>query len=695
MRPSESDAQSSNPDEQAINRLVSQPEAPSSLPTGGPPHTERALLPPPPDERETTPSRRRFMTWRAVIISLILIPFIAYWAAAQGVDVILSLMVPPISGILLLLILNYPVRKLAPRWALQEGEFVLIYAMISLACAIASEWASNITPLIYSYALFSDPGNQFDTVIQPYVSPKFFILDKALIPGFRDGGHGFAYMMSHLAPWITPVLMWTLFITLLALSMLFICSIFREEWTEREKLTFPVIQLPVALTAGAGESPFWRSGLMWGAFAVMFAIDMVNGFAFLYPNVPRINVRFLGDLSLMFSSPPWNTIGWTPIGLFPFITAMAMFLPSDLLFSAIFFFFFRKGQQVIAASLGYPQGVFGGGWLVPAPPYFSEQSWGAFLGLFIMALWIARNYMKEVWASVRTGEPMSGKEMLPHRWSFIGLCVCLVGLCILGVFMRLSPFFTLIYMLAFLAFSIALTRLRAELGPPTHEMAFMGPNQLIVDFVGTHGMPTEYIPNIATQFHFMNRIHRTDPMPSQLEAMKMAERPNMIYLGFFLALVLAIVAGCLAGNGVRIYQGYRWGAPRAGDDTAAVVRDLMFNPRNPNGIAVLFVFLGMGMVFGLNAIRYSFPSFPLNPVGYALGMNFGVDYFWFGLIVALVVKGGVQRYSGLKGYRKLHLIALGIMLGEYGAESIWSIYSLITRIPTYSISINGRLGWNL
>src|SRR5262249_27644340 len=156
-------------------------------------------------------------------------------------------------------------------------------------------------------------------------------------------------------------------------------------------------------------------------------------------------------------------------------------------------------------------------------------SWGAFLGLFIMALWIARNYLKEVWKSVRTGEPMSDQEMLPHRWTFILLGICIVGLCILGIEMRLSPLFMLVYMLVFLAFSVGLTRMRAELGPPTHEMAFMGPNQLIVDLIGTRGMPSVYIPNIATQFHFMNRIHRTDPMPSELEAMKLAERPRMVY----------------------------------------------------------------------------------------------------------------------------------------------------------------------
>ena len=100
------------------------------------------------------------------------------------------------------------------------------------------------------------------------------------------------------------------------------------------------------------------------------------------------------------------------------------------------------------------------------------------------------------------------------------------------------------------------------------------------------------------------------------------------------------------------------------------------------------------VVLGLNFLRFQVPWFPLNPMGYALAMNFGVDYYWFGLLVAFVVKGVVQRYSGLKGYRKLHGVALGVILGEFTVELLWSIISIVGRYATYSISINGRLGWN-
>src|SRR5260370_38971632 len=104
----------------------------------------------------------------------------------------------------------------------------------------------------------------------------------------------------------------------------------------------------------------------------------------------------------------------------------------------------------------------------------------------------------------------------------------------------------------------------------------------------------------------------------------------------FAAVLMAIVAGSLAGHLVRIYAGYRYGAPSAGGDTGSVVANLVNNPRTPNSGAMLFIFLGMGVVFLLDFGRFRVPWFPLHPAGYAVAMHFGVDYSWFGVLVAFL-----------------------------------------------------------
>jgi hypothetical protein len=99
---------------------------------------------------------------------------------------------------------------------------------------------------------------------------------------------------------------------------------------------------------------------------------------------------------------------------------------------------------------------------------------------------------------------------------------------------------------------------------------------------------------------------------------------------------------------------------------------------------------GFATVMILDAIRFKFPGFPLHPAGYVLSMNYGVDYYWFGLLIALFVKNFVQRYYGLRGYDQLRMVALGILLGEYAAETIWLGMALVTHQSTYTISFNDR-----
>src|SRR5258708_14562342 len=94
-------------------------------------------------------------------------------------------------------------------------------------------------------------------------------------------------------------------------------------------------------------------------------------------------------------------------------------------------------------------------------------------------------------------------------------------------------------------------------------MAFMGANQVIVGFNGTQGLAPATIARLASQFHFLNRIHRTHPMPPMLETMKMGERSQMSQRAVFAAVLLAIVAGGPSGPPVRASARARADAPIA------------------------------------------------------------------------------------------------------------------------------------
>jgi hypothetical protein len=432
---------------------------------------------------------------RPILLGVLLTPVCCYWAQDQVIDRIFSLMVPPVAITMIVAALNALARRGLPRLALSGGEIIVLYAMLQVACAMSGEWMDLIAPQVYGYALYGDSNPRYGEKILPFVSDWFFFKDPAPLKDFRYGGKPFAQtwpiFLAALPLWMPKVLAWTTLTGLLVLAMLCINALIKEQWIEQEKLAFPIVQIPLALAAeGEPGRAIWTSRLLWGGFLATFSIDMWNGFAFLYPSLPEIPVRFIARLNDYITTPPWNSTGWIPVGIFPYMSAIGFFMPTDLLFSLLFFFAVRKAQQIIAFMIGNEQGVFGGGGLVPSPPYFSEQSWGAFLGLFVSAMWLARPHWKKVWECVITGRGDKPGEV-PYRVTFVLLILSLAGLGFLGYVLGLHPFFVLFYIALFLMFSVAVTRLRVQLGAPSHEMAFMGPHQMVLDFHGSAGLAPE------------------------------------------------------------------------------------------------------------------------------------------------------------------------------------------------------------
>src|SRR5206468_603120 len=99
-------------------------------------------------------------------------------------------------------------HRLRPGHALREGELVVFYGILSVATAMAAEWGYYITPLIYSYSLFANPTNRFQTLILPFVPDFLFVRDSTTIAEFKYGGHDALYFLRHVRPWVVPVLSW-------------------------------------------------------------------------------------------------------------------------------------------------------------------------------------------------------------------------------------------------------------------------------------------------------------------------------------------------------------------------------------------------------------------------------------------------------------------------------------------------------
>jgi len=600
-----------------------------------------------------------------------------------------SLLAAPVATIIVLVLLNAPLRRWLPKLALNQADLIVIFSLTAVAAAVSQEWSGVMFPSIHELAFEKESS----TVAKDYFAkelPSWLVItDKAQVEDMVGGGKDWVYVLHKMPLFLPRIAAWGGLFLALCGSMLCLNSLMRDVWCRQERLTFPLIQLPVAMSENGGGGAMWKSRHMWIAFGIMFTIDMLNGFNYLYPNIPSIPTKMILDVGTLFKDQPFSSLGLTPIAIYPFMAVIGLFMPSDLVFSVILFYVLRKATHIILASQGFPQGVFSGTFIAPGPPYFDEQTWGGVLAMFIGVLVFSKSYLKDVLRSIIRGDkPEDGG--IPHRWAFIGFLFCYAVIVYYGCLGELPVLYMIVYTALFLIFSFILTRIRAQIGPPTHEFAFFGPSSFMNRFFGTKWFNNKQAAWVSQMFLCINRIHRTHPMPYQLEAMKMGSLNKLNQRTIFISVALVTVLAFFLAYWFRYVYIYRTGNYGNWNAAESYLRNITDNKKGPDLVGITMTLFGFAVVMVMDAVRFKVPAFPLHPAGYVLSLNFGVDYYWFGLLIALIIKGFVQRYYGLGGYDKLRMVGLGILVAEYSAELIWLAMALITKQSTYTIGFNDR-----
>ena len=640
---------------------------------------------------QATRKRLAGVTWRALIIGLILIPPVVFWIMEvecvwhSGHPTSISLMWGVVFTMFVVILINLLVKSFLPNAALTQGELITIYVMLCMAAGLAGHDTLQLTiPAIPHAFWYATPENEWVEMIQPYVPRWLVVSDDKIIRGFYEGETSF-YTRETMGAWLGPTLWWTAFIFALGLIMICLNVIVRKQWTEHERLAYPIVQLPLAITEGGGTSRFFKNKMLWIGFGIVAFLDILNGLSYLYPQIPNIPVRHdQRNLGQYFTEKPLNAMGWIPMPFYPFVIGLGFLLPLDLSFSLWFFYLFRKAQEVATSAAGIR---------LPRFPYLIEQSAGAWFGLFIIAVWVTRSHLKEVVKKVlglRTSlddseEPISYRLAVILILASSGFIIwfCLRAGMTIGIIL---PFFAIFY-----AFSLAITRSRAELGPPAHEMAFMmNSQQILVNVLGSRRVGANNLTVSMYFWFFSGRGYREHIMPHQLEGFKMAERARMSNKKLVLAMGLAIVVGSLASFWALVSELYRLG----GEGGPAVGHIGQFEwltnqlnyPKGTDVPAVMGMTVGLAFTFFLMAMRMRFLWWPFHPAGYALSMSFGVEYFWTCLVIATVVKYLVLKLGGASAHRKARSFFFGVILGEYCVGAFWSAISVIFQMYTYDFA---------
>lgn len=639
------------------------------------------------------PAYGKAVTFRSVLLALILLPINAYWVVQMEVvrysahPTTISLFFNTVFILLVLTVLNRGVKKIAPRAALERGELLLIFGVLSVgSCACGHDMLQVFVPMLSWSFKHADSSNNWANVINPYLKSWLFISDESIYREYYVG-NSTVWQLAYIKAWLPVTLAWTTFVSTLFFVMLCINTILRKQWTENERLTYPIVQLPLQITSEQAFQPngLFRNRLFWIGFVVAGLIDTINSLNYYYPSIPTVLTPGFGqsflDVAPFVTVKPWNAIGWTPLSFYPFMIGMGMFMPLDFLFSCVFFYWFWKFEKVFAVAMAWDQD--------PRFPYTESQAFGAYLSFFLYAIWISRHYIKQVCLRA-LGKPSTAddsKEPMSYRMALIGIIVGAIMLVSFAHYLGMELWVAILFFLMYFGLAISITRMRAELGTPVHDLHFTGPEMILTRTMGSKAFDTPTLTVFATFFWF-NRAYRSHAMPHQLEAFKLAEQSRSNYKQWSWALFVLGSIGIFVAFWAILHLMYSYGAEGKsrltfGAESYNQLNTWIKTPEKGKFQEFMAIWSGFGVAFLLQWLRVRIPWWPLHPLAFAVTSSWEINLVWGPLFIAWVCKTLILRYGGRGGFQRSLPLFLGLMLGQFAIGSIWNIYGIVKELPTY------------
>jgi len=627
------------------------------------------------------------VTPRAVLIALVFTIPNSYWMminwgpggydTGQSFPTVITLYFNVIFFLFLLIGLNHLLRFILPHKQLKDGELMVIYLLLSVASSIAGHDTLEILWPMLTYSIWNaQPENEWADLFHRYIPDWLTVKDKDYLTDFYKG-ESTLYTWQHIRLWLTPVIWWSALIIVLTGMMLCLTVFLRHRWIYQEKLSYPVIQIPLQLTENNGRKLF-ASRVFWIGAILGGSMNLLNGLHFLFPIVPSMG-GFLGyDIGRFFQTKPLNAIGYLPVSVYPFAIGLSYFIPLDLSFSIWFFFLFHKMIRVWGTMLGIGQ--------MPGFPFLEAQSFGGWFLIGLAALWVSRKFLLQQFKRAFRDQTKSEDIRMVRvaligfisGWFFLIFFFLRAGVSVLNTFMYFILLFTL---------ALAITRMRAEVGPPSHDVPWRA-DRVLVSFFGTRRLGPEGL-TLFSIFHSFNRSYRCHPMPVMQEGFKAGELRDMPPSRLAVSVMLVVIVATISSAWAFYSQGYHYGGAVYGEQaqcrwTFDQLQVWMTAPQSPNKPEIIASLSAISFTGILMVLRRWFIWWPFHPAGYALSLSYwNTSWYWFSIFLSWLFKYILVRLGGLRIYRRAMPFFIGLAIGELFLGAVWTLIGISLERPMY------------
>jgi len=307
------------------------------------------------------------------------------------------------------------------------------------------------------------------------------------------------------------------------------------------------------------------------------------------------------------------------------------------------------------------------------------QGMGAVVLMALLFLYWSRRHLSHVLrVAWRAAQNPPGDDS-PYRFAVWGAAassaVLLTFMCVAGM----APWFAVLFLAGYCAMSMVTARLRAQLGPPTHEIPFTTSNML-VGMLGVKRIDTMSLTQV-TVFKFVDFGQRASPMPTMLESMYLRDKLKLRRPGVLLAaIMLAIVLGTVFGFAGNLQRGYvtttqTWVGDGAFPRLSSQIRD---HTVGVDFVYVAYFVVGAAVVIGLNAMSRAYVWWPFHPLGYIMGGEWMLRHLWFPVFLAWLIRATVLKFGGMRAHRTATRFFLGVTIGDAVMLGMWAVVGSVT-----------------
>jgi hypothetical protein len=619
----------------------------------------------------------------------------------------------PISLVLILLVLvllvNGPLRRLAPGLAIREAELAVIAAMMLAACSLPSSGLMRYLPTgIVGMFHGATERADFAKVLTEAQVPRWLLPDlpDAATQPAEIGSTDVVKQFRTRSPdgvipwgaWVKPFLTWGIFVALLWGSMLLICLLVRRQWVENERLSFPLATVYGALIEqpepGRALNAMFRSYGFWIAAGAVFALHAFNGLHEYFPRVPAIPRGY--DFTAIFADPPLEYTRWffKTSEIFFCVVGITFFLQTKVAFSIWFFYVLLNFVGVVLTGTFQYQ--------IPDQARM-DQTFGGLLVMCGVIFWIGRSHWwmigRHMFANPRPGE--SESRYLPYGFAGWMLTACVIGLVIWFMAMGAAWYGAIATTLALLMMLMMTARILAETG-----LVFVQINwQMSRMWLYPALIPEEPIKTDPRTFFvtawMTNLFHdlRESFAAFFLTGVRVAdasayERSRRWRTGFsfVLAIVLALFVGYWVSAASMIWTEYTYDSTMGARPESPInAYGIQGSPYShvleasnayagtraePHNQAI-HVGIGGAIVGLCSVLRLTLSWWPLHPIGFIVLHSYATEKIWFSIMIGWIAKVVVVRFGGASLLKAGRNVFIGLVVGEAAAAAAWLVISLV------------------